>query len=425
MRRLPIAIFCFGLSALVNACGSSDDTTSCDGCTAANPTGSTVVSTTTASPSTQDLPPIAGAGLTFANVTSTSFTVSWSAATDDVTTAARLEYQLVAAPGSSDESIVMAWTANALTFDVTNAEPETTVSYTVVVRDANGNKVSYPEATVTTIAGAGPVIGSALVFSGLTDSGYSVAWGAAVSSVTAAEDLEYRAVVASAPTAVDTPEEAAAMTGAGLLFDWTKNQLALSVTNAAAKTSYTVAVLVRNNRGDLALYPPVEVMTLRHRIVRLSSITMLLTTLHTAAGADANCPPGYKALIGGADRIACTSDNCATSGIAEHTNWVMRPNTSYENLGGELIWTTDAAGIVTTALSHPPGHTLPGSEIYTWSGLAATWRNASDTCLDWTSTSNSDRATLGNLGSSDSTAWSHSTVTCGGAGTKAVLCVEQ
>ncbi len=91
--------------------------------------------------------PTAGSGLTFSTVASTSMTVSWGAATDNVTAQANLQYKLVKASSSaaidtavevdaiSGADLVMDWTANTHTKAVSGLTASTTYYFNVAVKD--------------------------------------------------------------------------------------------------------------------------------------------------------------------------------------------------------------------------------------------------------------------------------------------------
>ena len=102
------------------------------------------------------------------------------------------------------------------------------------------------------------------------------------------------------------------------------------------------------------------------------------------AGADAICAESasnlglgnnYKAFITGPNRWACTSPNCAESGIKENYNWVLYPNTTYSWYNGNTFFITNESAI------YPFGKFYSRSP-YPWFGLVRTGFNHSN---DWTS----------------------------------------
>lgn len=84
---------------------------------------------------------------------------------------------------------------------------------------------------------------------------------------------------------------------------------------------------------------------------------------------DANKPTDggtFKALVVSSTRRACTSAYCNTSGIGENSNWVMKANTTYKDLNGNELFTTNASAIAEfPVFSNIQG--LVGDKV--WTGL--------------------------------------------------------
>jgi chitodextrinase len=95
-------------------------------------------------PETQ--PPTAPGSLTFSSVTSTSLTVNWTAATDNVGVTG---YRI-----SRNGAVVN--TVSGLSFNDTGLSPSTSYSYSVVALDAAGNVSPASSGTIATIAGGTP-----------------------------------------------------------------------------------------------------------------------------------------------------------------------------------------------------------------------------------------------------------------------------
>ena len=114
------------------------------------------ISQATASDSTV---PTAGTFSASSGVSTTAFTLNWSAASDNVTSVANLEYLVCSgADAASIDTVAecegateeMAYTANTLTLSIIGKSPSTTYYYNVVVRDAAGNKSIYDGKTQAT-----------------------------------------------------------------------------------------------------------------------------------------------------------------------------------------------------------------------------------------------------------------------------------
>lgn len=118
---------------------------------------------------------------------------------------------------------------------------------------------------------------------------------------------------------------------------------------------------------------------------------------------DANKPidgATYKALlVDDSNRIACTSNNCETLGVAEHKDWILNPNTTYiRSADSSIIFTTNENGIfVFGNLSSSFGNA--GSEL-TWTGLSSgiRWSTSTRHCNLWTDSTSGDE---GRVGSTD------------------------
>jgi hypothetical protein len=119
-----------------------------------------------------------------------------------------------------------------------------------------------------------------------------------------------------------------------------------------------------------------------------------------AQGADNKCnsdparPQGtrnWKALISSTpERTACTSANCSTGGLAENFNWVLRPNTLYRRLDGQIIGTTDGSAIFDFDLQHE----IDSNPNLLWTGLTVSWEQGAS-CSNWTDNNNSTSGSKG------------------------------
>lgn len=121
---------------------------------------------------------------------------------------------------------------------------------------------STGDGTTTATDSTAPIVGSALSFSGISDTGVTVSWGAASDSVTSAANLQYRLVRAATSAAIDTIAEVdAAAGGVTVVDDYTTNLLTRNVTGLSATTAYFFAVVVRDAAGNKTIYTPATVTT--------------------------------------------------------------------------------------------------------------------------------------------------------------------
>lgn len=124
----------------------------------------------TVNDTTVDDPPVAGGGgtITVANVSTTSLTLSWAAAVDDLTPQEELKYRVVRSStanlGTADEALAKGeaigepWHDNLTTLQVTNLTSNTQHHFNVIVRDAAENIAGYNAVSVTTLAVDAPEI---------------------------------------------------------------------------------------------------------------------------------------------------------------------------------------------------------------------------------------------------------------------------
>ena len=153
------------------------------------------------------------------------------------------------------------------------------------------------------------------------------------------------------------------------------------------------------------------------------------------SGADSKCAsdsnnPGsgtYKALIvgssSGSTRVACTTANCS-GGTAEHTDWVLTPNTRYVRLDG-----TTSIGITTNSgifdFSGGLTNSFGTAMVAVWTGLNANWRTGStcDSSGSWNTGSADVHGFAGFSTATDATAIANSDDLCGSS--RYLYCVEQ
>lgn len=133
--------------------------------------------------------------------------------------------------------------------------------YVVTALNASGESIVSSEVSATTPDGTLPAVGTGIVLSGVTSSSFDVTWGAATDETTAAGDLQYKIVKASSVSAIDTAEEADSVGDGDVVMDWTPAQLSGNAAGLSSGTSYAVAVLVRDEAGNKALYTPQTTVT--------------------------------------------------------------------------------------------------------------------------------------------------------------------
>jgi hypothetical protein len=102
--------------------------------------------------SSDSIPPSADEGVFVSDVTDRSATVSWNAATDDMTTQEKLQYKVVYSKNrdifsvndaESNGQTALGWTANISSHKVRGLEPSTTYYFVTIVKDEAGNASLY------------------------------------------------------------------------------------------------------------------------------------------------------------------------------------------------------------------------------------------------------------------------------------------
>lgn len=109
-------------------------------------------------------PPVPGTGTSVGSISTTSAQLSWGAAADLVSEASSMSYKVVAADVSATidtvakaelvtgADIVLDWAVNVTSMALTGLTPGSSRHYTVLVRDAAGNKALYAPVAVSTLS---------------------------------------------------------------------------------------------------------------------------------------------------------------------------------------------------------------------------------------------------------------------------------
>lgn len=144
---------------------------------------------------------------------------------------------------------------------------------------------------------------------------------------------------------------------------------------------------------------------------------------------DANKPSGgstYKAMVvDGSTRVACTSNNCATSGTSEHVNWVLLPSTRYVRASdSQDIGTTTSNGVFTSLTGSYAATGGNSGANRLWTGFDGNWvaDNTRD-CSNW-SVSDTTQGRHARRDVTTSQAIAYSWQNCSDTD-NALVCVEQ
>ena len=174
------------------------------------------------------------------NITSSSVKLSWSAASDNVTTAANLQYQVQYKTSSGSWTTAKSYTKNITSFEVTGLAASTTYTFRVTVKDEAGN-TAYKEVSATTSAAAdttAPTLGS-ISTSNITSSSVKLSWNAASDNVTTAANLQYQVQYKKSSASTWTTAKS-----------YTANITSFTVTGLSASTAYNFRVTVKDEAGN-------------------------------------------------------------------------------------------------------------------------------------------------------------------------------
>jgi hypothetical protein len=185
-----------------------------------------------------------------------------------------------------------------------------------------------------------PTPGTSINFSGITATTVTVNWGAAIDNSKAQSGLNYKLVMASNASTIDTVSDANAITVPDLIMDWSLNTLTFIVAGLTDSTSYYFAVVVKDGEGNSALYSPQMVTTLDLTAptpgTPISFIAITDTTLTVLWGlANDNLTPqsalSYKLIRGtSASAIDTVAEADAVTGPDIVMDWSV-------NIGGDAL----------------------------------------------------------------------------------------
>ena len=154
--------------------------------------------------STDFIPPVPGDNgtITTAAVTTTSLTLNWTKATDDVTAQANLSYRVYYATSNNIDTVsnikangtpLNDYTQDINSFDVSGLSPSTLYYFNIIVKDEGGNEAAYTMQSVTTSADATPPT-TPLNLSAVTTTSYAVvlSWSTSTDNIAVSGYKIYR-----------------------------------------------------------------------------------------------------------------------------------------------------------------------------------------------------------------------------------------
>jgi len=304
--------------------------------------------TTSAAPDT--VAPSVPAGLASSAITSTGFTLSWTASTDNV---AVTGYEIF-------RNGVSIGTSATTSFAVTGLSASTTYSMRVRARDAVPNwSVQSTALSVTTSAApdtVAPSVPAGLASSAITSTGFTLSWTASTDNVAVTGYEIFRngvSIGTSATTSFAVTGLTASTTysmrvrARDAVPNWSAQSTALSVTTSAAPD--TVAPSVPAGLAS-------------------SAITSTGFTLSWTASTDNVAVTGYEIFRNGVSIGTSATTSFAVTGLSASTTYIMRVNAR----DAVPNWSAQSSAFNVTTLSTPD--TIPPSapNIGSASGISAT-----------------------------------------------------
>lgn len=229
-----------------------------------------------------------------------------------------------------------------------------------------------------------PTPGTGISFGTVTSSSVLVSWGEANDNQTPAGDLSYRIVVSTNADAIDTKPEISAVSGSGVVLEWTTGTVSVTASGLSGGTTYFFSGLVKDEAGNLALMVPAQVTTLDDvppvvgTSVTFSQVGETSLTVEWGAATDAITSAAdleYKVgRAASAAEIDTIAEVDALSGDSLVMDWsantysVAETGLSSQTTYYFAVLVRDAAGNV--ALYSPQSVTTLGSATAgaTWSG---------------------------------------------------------
>ncbi|ETR68209.1 MAG: hypothetical protein OMM_04695 [Candidatus Magnetoglobus multicellularis str. Araruama] len=217
------------------------------------------------------LPVVGNSGtINTSNVTSESVELSWSLASDTITSQANLQYivyfntsTLPDTVGDWEASATAfgGWIANTNTVVVSGLSDYTDYSFNVIVKDEAANKVIYSSASIKTLDGTPPTVGNSgtLSTSGITFDSITLSWTQATDTITLASNLQYQ-VYTSLTLLSNTVENWE--TNATPYGTWTPNISSTSITGLESDTDYYLNIIVKDEAGNKSVYQYLSATTL-------------------------------------------------------------------------------------------------------------------------------------------------------------------
>ncbi len=288
------------------------------------------------SPDTQA--PSVPTGLVASAITTSSFTLSWNASTDNLAVTGYDVYNGTLKVNTAD--------ITSTTFNITGLSPNTAYSMTVRAKDAAGNEgISNPLTVQTSPDTQAPAIPTGLVASAITTSSFTLSWNASTDNV--------------AVTGYDVYKGAVKVNTADI------TSSTYNITGLSPNTAYSMTVRAKDAAGNESTSAPLSVTTNAPPDTQApsvptglvaSAITTSSFTLSWNASTDNVAVTGYDVYSNGIkiNSVLVTGTSYNATGFASSTTFTMTVKAK-DAAGNE---STSSPLSVTTLTPPPPSPIL-------------------------------------------------------------------
>ncbi|MBM7557075.1 fibronectin type III domain-containing protein [Halanaerobacter jeridensis] len=203
--------------------------------------------------------------ITTSNETVSSVDLSWTKATDNISSQANLEYLVYYSTSNNINTVADcenngtafgSYNADINTKTVTNLLAETTYYFNVVVKDIVGNKSVYTANTKTTkpLDSEAPILGDGgtINTSDVQANSVTLDWTKASDDLSSDENVEYKVVYSTANN-ISTVEDIESNNGT-IAKNWTTNINNITVTGLDVNVEYYFNVVVKDEAQNKAVY---------------------------------------------------------------------------------------------------------------------------------------------------------------------------
>ncbi|MCK4514282.1 MAG: fibronectin type III domain-containing protein, partial [Spirochaetaceae bacterium] len=210
----------------------------------------------------------------------TTVEISWTAAMDNTTAAADIEYQVYYATSdqlSTPENAIANGSAVFASFEtargsatLTGLIPGTQYWMVVVARDSDENMTAYMPTSATTISDTvepTPGNGGVISVDAIDQTTIDISWTAASDDTTPSADIEYQVYYSTVDNIGNADD--AANNGTPVFVNWTAATVTATITGLTRDTQYWMNVVARDAAANAAAYTTTNDSTALGPVIRL------------------------------------------------------------------------------------------------------------------------------------------------------------